>query len=722
MPKKEYNRQSGKNHLPKGMLQYKIRKLFKENPGSALSAEDVIRMLNISNSQAHIESVMEKFVTHGFLVTGKPGKYLTRKQERTQKKKKYFTGTVDMTRTGSAYIIAEDFERDVHIAQKYINTALDGDTVVFELFYGKKSSRYEGKIIEVTKRANDQFMGTLKKYGKYAVVTVDRVKREFEIFIDFSDLADARQDDKVIAEITEWRGRKEQVPWGRVVRSFGPNEDHDMEMNAILVNNGFKIDFPEEVLQETAQLKEGITAEDLAMRRDFREVITFTIDPFNARDFDDALSIRLNEKGNYEIGIHIADVTHFVRPNSALDKEAYDRSTSVYLVDRVCPMLPEKLSNELCSLRPEEDKFTFSAVFEFDQQFNLKSEWFGKSLIHSNRRFTYEEVQEILETGRGDFSEELQLIDRIAKKLRKEKFENGAISFESDEVTFILDEDGTPLEIVEKERKDAHMLVEDFMLLANRKVATFITNKYKQKKLPFVYRIHDDPDPEKLQDFALFAKEFGFEMNLSTPKHVASSFNALSEAAALDERLKILEPLALRTMSKAVYSTENIGHYGLSFENYTHFTSPIRRYADVMVHRILYQNLTDEYRMDKAKLEAICNHISAQERKAVDAERESIKFKQVEYIIEHIGEVFEGVISGIIERGFFVMLNNSRIEGLVGFDSLDEFYTVDSSRLRITGRDSGHVMRMGDAVSVRVIDADLDKRQVEMELNQFSKP
>jgi ribonuclease R len=686
MPKKKYTRQSGKSNLPKGLLQYKIRKIFKENPGTQLTPEEVIRKLNISNSPSHVKSVLEKFVSHGFLVQGKPGNYLTRKQERSKKRKKYFSGLVDMTKTGSAYIIAEDFERDVHIARKYMNTALDGDTVVFELFYGKKGSRYEGKIIEVTKRANDQFMGTFKKYDKYAVVTVDRVKKEFEIFVDFADVADARQNDKVIVEITEWRGRKEQIPWGRIAQSFGPNEDHDMEMNAILVNNGFKIDFPEEVLDESERLSDQISTDDLAVRKDFRDVTTFTIDPFNARDFDDALSIRKNEKGLYEVGIHIADVTHFVKPKSALDKEAYDRSTSVYLVDRVCPMLPERLSNELCSLRPNEDKFTFSAVFTFDEKFNIKSEWFGKSLIHSDRRFTYEEVQEILESGKGDFSEELHLLDRIAKKLRKEKFANGAISFESDEVTFILDEDGTPLEIVEKERKDAHMLVEDFMLLANKKVATFITQKSKSKKIPFVYRIHDHPDPEKLQDFALFAREMGFEMNVSTPDHVAKSFNALSEASSRDDRLKMLEPLALRTMAKAVYSTDNIGHYGLSFDNYTHFTSPIRRYADVMVHRILEKNLTDQYRLDKTKLETTCNHISAQERKAIEAERESIKFKQVEYIIGHIGEVFDGVISGIIERGFFVMLKESRIEGLVGFDSLDEFFTVDSSRLKITGR------------------------------------
>jgi ribonuclease R len=716
MPKKKFTRHSGNNKLPNGLLQYKIRKLFKDSATKQLSAADIIKKLKISNSELQVKKVLERFLGHGFLVPGKKDHYLVRKQERNKKKKKFYTGTVDMTKTGSAYIIADDLKQDVHIARKYMNTALNGDTVLFELFYGRKGSRYEGKIIEITQRANSQFIGTFKKYDKYAIVTVDRTKKEFEIFVDHEDSGEASPNDKVIVEINEWRGKTNQIPWGKIVQSFGPNEDHDMEMNTILVNNGFKIDFPEDVITESEKLKDEILSKDLEERRDFRGVTSFTIDPFNAKDFDDALSFRKNEKGLYEIGIHIADVTHFVRPGGPLDKEARDRSTSVYLVDRVCPMLPERLSNELCSLRPNEDKFTFSAVFGFDEQFNIKSEWFGKSLIHSDRRFTYEEVQEVLETGKGDFAEELQFLDKVAKKLRKDKYDNGAISFESDEVVFILDEDGTPLEIVPKERKDAHMLVEDFMLLANKKVATFIHRKSKNKTVPFVYRVHDHPDPEKLQDFANFAKDLGFEMNVSSPDHVARSFNALNEAAAKDERLKMLEPLALRTMAKAVYSTDNIGHYGLSFDFYTHFTSPIRRYADVLVHRILHKNLTGEYRTDKTKLEEACIHISSQERKAIVAERESIKFKQVEYIIGHIGEEFEGIISGIIERGIFVMLNESRIEGLVGFDSMDEFFTVDQAKMKITGKDSGTVMKMGDKVNVKIMDADLDKRQVEMEL------
>ena len=716
MPRKKRTRHQKTNTLPKGLLQYRVRKLFKDNAGKQYTAREVIDKLKIDNRVDQVQHVLERFLKQGFLLHAKTGKYVIKKQERTKKKKKYFIGEVDMTKTGSAYIIIDELQHDVHISRKYMNTALHGDKVKIELFYGRKGTRYEGKIIEVVERANDQFIGTFKSYGKYSIVLIDRAKKDFEIFVESASAEDIKHNDKVIVEITEWRGKKSLVPWGKIVQSFGPNEDHEMEMNTILINNGFKIDFPVEVLKECEELSDEITEKDIRERKDFRDRICFTIDPFNARDFDDALSIKMLDDGFIEVGVHIADVTHFVKPGTALDKEAYDRSTSVYLVDRVCPMLPEKLSNELCSLRPNEDKFTFTALFVFDQNYKIQSKWFGKSLIHSKRRFTYEEAQEILESNNGDYATELRKLNEIAHKLRKEKFANGAISFESDEVSFILDEDGSPLEIVKKDRKDAHMLVEDFMLLANKMVAKRIGKRSDNLQIPFVYRVHDHPDPDKLRDFSLFAKEIGFEMKVDSPEQVAASFNKLNAAARENEGLKMLEPLALRTMAKAVYSTDNIGHYGLSFDFYAHFTSPIRRYADVLVHRILYENLKKEYRVDKNKLEASCLHISSQERKAVDAERESIKFKQVEYIIGHIGEEFDGFISGIIERGIFVMLNESRIEGFVGFDSMDEFYMVDESKLKITGRESGRQMKMGENVRVRIIDADLDKRQVEMEL------
>ncbi|HAQ37327.1 MAG TPA: ribonuclease R [Saprospiraceae bacterium] len=703
-------------YLPKGLLEYKIRKLFKEQASKQFSSEDVIRILNLENTPDQVENCLQRFVKHGFLSTGKPGKYVITRQERSKKKPKYFEGTVDMTRTGSAYILCDALPFDVHIPRKYMANALDGDTVRFEHFYsGKSRSKHDGKIIEVIKRANSQFMGVVNKYKSYATVFVDRAKNEFEIFIDLKNAKDVKTRDKVVVEITEWRGEQKSIPWGKIVQSFGQDESSDMEMNAILVNNGFKIEFPGEVISEAAVLTGEILGEEVAKRRDFRDVFTITIDPFNARDFDDALSLKHLDNGHLEIGVHIADVTHFVKPGTALDKEAFERSTSVYLVDRVCPMLPEKLSNELCSLRPNEDKYCFSAVFEFDQKFNIQSEWFGKTIIHSDRRFTYEEVQEILDQGHGEFYEQLELLNRVAKKMREEKMQNGAIAFESEEVEFELDSDGSIIGVHPKIRKDAHMLVEDFMLLANKKVAWYIS-KRPGALVPFVYRVHDLPDPDKLTDFAEFAREMGVSIFLDTPKQIAASFNQLNELAQQNEALKILEPMALRTMAKAVYSTENIGHYGLSFSHYAHFTSPIRRYADVLVHRILQDNLGGEKRLDKAKLEAQCLHISSQERKATEAERASVKYKQVEFIFGHIGEEFDGYISGFIERGFFVILSESRVEGLVGFDSLDEDYSLDPSKLKARGRHSGIIRKMGDQVRVRIVDADLDRRLVDMEL------
>lgn len=702
-------------YLPKGLLEHKIRKLFKEQSGIQLSAVEVIKTLNLENPVDQVENCLQRFVKHGFIMPGKPGKYVITKQDRSKKKPKYFEGTVDMTKTGSAYILCDELPYDVHIPRKYINTAMDGDKVKFEHFYSGKGHRHDGKIISVIKRANSQFMGVINKHKNYATVFVDRAKNEFEIFIDLKHAKDVNSKDKVVVEIIDWRGEQKSIPWGKIVQSFGSEDSNDMEMNAILVNSGFKIDFPQEVLDETAGFEGEILEAELAKRKDFRGIFTVTIDPFNARDFDDALSLRHLENGQLEIGVHIADVTHFVKPGTALDKEAFERSTSVYLVDRVSPMLPEKLSNELCSLRPNEDKYCFSAVFQMDEKYHIVSEWFGRTVIHSDRRFTYEEVQEILEQGKGEFHEELELLNKVAKKLREDKLKNGAIAFESEEVEFELDADGSIIGVHPKIRKDAHMLVEDFMLLANKQVALFISKK-AGAQIPFVYRIHDLPDPDKLRDFGEFAKEMGLPLHLDTPKQVAESFNKLNEQAQKDDAFKILEPLALRTMAKAVYSTDNIGHYGLSFSHYAHFTSPIRRYADVLVHRILADNLSGEKRLDKAKLQAQCLHISSQERKATEAERASVKYKQVEFIMGHIGEEFEGYISGFIERGFFVILSESRVEGLVGFDSLDEDYYLDPSKLKAKGRDSGIIRKMGDKVKVKIVDADLDKRQVEMEL------
>ena len=497
---------------------------------------------------------------------------------------------------------------------------------------------------------------------------------------------------------------------GKVVRTLGQEKTINMEMESILAGAGFPLDFPAAVLHEASEINED--KYDLEDRRDFREVTTFTIDPVDAKDFDDALSYSRTEDGLLEIGIHIADVSHFVKPDSALDKEALKRGNSVYLVDRVLPMLPEKLSNELCSLRPLEDKLTFSVVFTYDEEMSIKKHWIGKSIIHSKRRFTYEEVQEILHGKEGDFVLELNHLNDIAKHTRKERLRNGAIDFESDEVRFKLDEAGLPKELFVKQRLDAHMLIEEFMLLANKYVAQYMAFKNKSIPVPFVYRIHDLPDPDKLQDFMVFAYELGVKLDLSTPKKISKSLNQLAELIKENEDLKILQPLAIRTMAKAEYNPQNIGHYGLAFEYYTHFTSPIRRYADLMVHRILFDNLKKEKRYRLDTIEAQCRYISSQERKAMEAERESTRYFQVFYLKDKIGEIYDGRITGMNDRGFYVQIIENQCEGVLLLDDMDDEIEVKKNRLSASSSISDQQWKMGDRIKVKIVSADLDDREL----------
>ncbi len=720
--KKQSWKTDKKNRINYSLLQYKIRKLFKKESTSEFDAGKIRRKLNVSNPKGQIIDILKKLLKEEYITISGHGKYVynglnkeLRKREKPEDKNKeiYYTGIVDKTKTGAGYIIVKDLPYDIYIPARYMKTAMDGDTVKVELLFSKKGSKNDGRIVEIIKRAKTQFIGEYRNFGNYSSVFVKSAKDDLEIFIQNNNTEEINSGDMVLVEITEWRGKKTPVPWGKIIKNLNDQERNDLEMKSILINNGFKIEFSEEVIKEANELDKTISEEEISKRKDFRNIITYTIDPETAKDFDDALSYRELENGNIEIGVHIADVTHYVKPGTAIDSEAYEQSTSVYLVDRVDPMLPEVLSNELCSLRPNEDSLTFSAVFEFDKKFNIKSRWFGKTIIHSDRRFTYEEAQEILENRKGEYAKELTTMNNIAKKLRKERYKNGSIDFNTDEVQFKLDEKGKPIGLYVKERKDAHLLVEDFMLLANKEVAKFIKNKGKQKEIPFVYRVHDLPDPDKLLDFAAFAKEFGVKLKLDTPRQVAASFTELSKRAEEDEVLKILIPLALRTMAKAIYTTDDIGHYGLGFEDYTHFTSPIRRYADVLVHRILEKNLTQIYRMNKADLEAKCVHISEQERKAIGAERESVKYKQVEYISEYIGQEFDGVITGFIEKGMFVELLDSLVEGMVEFKTIGQFFVLDESKLKVTAKKSGKVIKIGDKVRVKVKSTDLVRRRVD---------
>ena len=670
----------------------------------------------------------------------------------TSKSRKFIEGTVDMTRTGAAYVVSELLSTDVYVPIKYVNGALNGDTVRVLMFppppaprgrrSGMPARKPEGEIVQVLKRANEFFIGTLRKSRKYALFLPDNPNVLTDIYVPLEACGDARDGDKVVVRITDWQEGKGRVPIGKVTQTLGEIGGNEFEMKKILINQGFELSHSEEALAEAGRIPSQISMQEIERRRDFRDVLTFTIDPEDAKDFDDALSIQTLEDGNLEIGIHIADVTHYLKPDSAMDREAFQRSTSVYLVDRVNPMLPEELSNHLCSLVPNEDRLTFSAVFVFDKKDKIVSRWFGKTVIHSAHRFAYEGAQAVLDgqpvppnmipqkpdeaasdpTPVSDEQAErltwaLKTLHRLALKMRKEREKNGAIGFETDEVRFRLAPDGTPLEAYVKERREANLLIEDFMLLANKEVALFIDNKAgAAQEIPFIYRVHDLPNMEKVADFSRFAAEMGVKMLVDTPKQIAQSFNELMKKARTDERLKILEPLAIRTMAKAVYSAKNIGHYGLGFSHYAHFTSPIRRYSDVLAHRILERNLggkTD--RVDKEKLEAQCKHISAQERKAADAERESIKYKQVEFVRAHIGEEMDGVVSGMMDRGFFVELPGSKAEGLVEFRYMDDTYTLEDGNLRAVGRRYKRQIKMGDRVRVRITAVDMAKRQIEME-------
>lgn len=698
-------------------LQRQLLQLFKENPKKQFNPKQLANKLGASNSKDALTHALGKLVEAGFIMPMGDFKFKLKQAPNQFLRKKVLIGYVDMTRSGAAYIEVEGHENDVYVAAKNMGSALHGDLVEISVWTPRGRIKPEGEVVKVLERASEIFVGTLWLRGKSVLVSPSNFQVPVDIMVDLADTKGAEDGDRVIVKVTQWHKHANQRPKGIVTSVLGA-EGSDLEMKVILINKGFPLDFEAEVIAESEAISETITDTEIRQRRDFRKVLTFTIDPEDAKDFDDALSYQVLENGNIEVGVHIADVTHYVKPGTALDKEAFKRSTSVYLVDRVLPMLPEHLSNNLCSLRPHEEKLTFSAVFEFDKNDKVVNRWFGKTIIYSDRRFSYEQAQQGLETGEGDHAEELRILNRIAHKLRKDRFKNGAIDFDTEEVRFKLDADGVPIEVYVKERKDAHMLIEDFMLLANKEVAMHINKKAEnQAEIPFVYRIHDYPNDEKVKEMALFAKELGVQMRINTPKEIAASFNKLAEEADKNEALKLLMPIAIRTMAKAEYSTENIGHYGLAFDFYSHFTSPIRRYSDVLAHRVLFENLGEKtVRYDKGKLQEQCRHISLMERKAMEAERESIKYKQVEFMQNHVGEEFEGFVSGIIDRGIFIELADSKCEGMVSFDTLDEPFDVGDGRLRAKGLRSGRIIKMGDAVKVRIVETNLQRRQIEMEL------
>jgi len=644
---------------------------------------------------------------------------------KTKKKKKkrtgeqshdLLTGRLDVTRSGMGFVIIEGREQDVLVRPSDFNTALHGDTVRVRLTGNpNRSGRQQGEVVEVAVRKQMEFLGHVELSQSFAFFIAETDKPMPDIYIPLSRLNGAVNNDRVIVRIVEWE--KNKKPQGEVIQIMDKEDGNDKAMKEILLENGFPIFFPEHVMEESERLPDLIPSSEVKIRKDLREVLTFTIDPVDAKDFDDAISIRPLKNGNWEIGVHIADVSHYVTPETALDKEAFTRATSVYLPDRVNPMLPERISNELCSLRPNEDKLTFSAIFQMTSKGEVKQYWIGKTVIHSDHRFTYEEVQEIIEQKEGLYQKEVEVLNDIAQRLRKQRFKKGAINFSSTEVRFKLDDKGRPIGIMVKESKEAHQLVEEFMLLANRTVAENVGKiKVNKKPIPFPYRVHDTPDKEKLLPFIEFAKKYGHVFDLKSPQAIASSFNQMLQDVQGRPEQHVLEQLGIRTMAKAIYTTENIGHYGLGFEHYCHFTSPIRRYPDVLVHRILYECIQEKIEIDK-KLEAKCRHSSERERAAMESERAANKYKQVEYMQGFLGEEFEGVISGVASFGFWVETLEHKCEGLVSLNSLleyDDFRHVESD-YSLVGRRSGRQFRMGDKVTIKVVAANLAKRQLDYE-------
>lgn len=708
---KNYN----KNKSPKGSFKQdliqQIISIFDKNPTQSFNYKQLSNAFgfkDVSNKKL-INIILSELANQGKLYETQRGKF------KLKSSSSFVEGKVDMTSRGTAYIVVEDSDSDIFISSKNTSIALNGDLVKVNVFSKRNGSKLEGEIVEIIKRAKTEFVGVIQKSPNYAFLVTDDSRMSVDIFIANKMLKGAKDGEKVIARITDWPSDKKN-PFGEVIEVLGKPGENEVEMHAILAEYGLPYQFPGNIEKEAKKLDLETSVEEIKKRRDFRSIKTFTIDPKDAKDFDDALSIQKLENGNWEIGVHIADVTHYIKEGSLLDQEAYNRATSIYLVDRVVPMLPEILSNQACSLRPQETKYCFSAVFELDEDSNLKNEWFGKTVIFSDRRFTYEEAQERIETKQGDFAKDILQLDKLAKQLREQRFKKGSIAFDRIEVKFDLDENGDPIGVYFKESKDANKLIEEFMLLANKKVAEFIGKPSKDKKpKTFIYRIHDSPNPEKILNLSNFVKKFGYQLK-TEEKEIAGSINALLSSVKGKHEENMIEQLTIRTMAKAVYSTHNIGHYGLSFDHYSHFTSPIRRYPDVMVHRLLDYYLNGGNSVNQTDYEEKCKHSSKMEQLATEAERTSIKYKQVQFLVDKIGEEFDGVITGVSEWGMYVEIIDNMCEGMVRLkDIQDDYYTFDPENYCAVGR-KGNEYRIGDDVRIRVKRADLVRKQLDFEL------
>ena len=724
-------------------LANQILKVFANNPFDAFNHKQISSRIG-ANTKAERQQVirtMQQLAAEKHLVEDDhKGKYRINPKSINDDllPKNYVVGTIDMKQGGKAYVIPQEEGReDVQIAPNNTRHALHGDTVRVLMFPQRKMHKPEGQVVEIVKRAKTRFVGVIQRQERFAFMVSDSRTMQVDIFIHNDDLAGAEDGEKVLVEMTDWPERMNN-PVGKVIKRLGRPGDNNVEMQSILAEYDFPLDFPKEVEEEAKKIKKP-TKKEIAGRRDFRDVTTFTIDPADAKDFDDALSCRELPNGHIEVGVHIADVSYYVKPGSAIDREAYERGTSVYLVDRTIPMLPEKLCNEVCSLRQDEEKLCFSVVMEMDSKAKVLDTWMGKTVIRSDRRMAYEEAQEIIEAGIAPdgsaVGKAILQLHTLATILRAARYRSGAINFESQEVKFQLDENAKPIGVYIKESKEANWLIEEFMLLANRTVAEWVGKSTGQQvnkstsgsrnsltrrhvdPLTFVYRVHDEPNPEKLNTFVEFVSKLGFSMKTSSRKALAESYNRLFENIAGRGEEHMVDAIAIRTMSKAYYSTENIGHYGLAFPYYTHFTSPIRRYPDLMVHRLLGSYLDGGASVNADEYEDYCRHCSVMEKKAADAERTSVKYKQAEYLADKLGQVFPALISGVSKWGIYAEIEDSKCEGMIPIGSLkDDYYMLDEDNYQVIGRRHGRCYKLGYPVHIRVRRVDLIKKQIDFDL------
>ena len=732
MPKKNKNFHKKKGSIVKD-LSAKILKTLNKNSQQSFNYKQVAAKLDISDAggKQQIIKKLEELKQKQRIEETSRGKFKIIQNEH------YHVGILEVTSNGNAFFISEGLERDAFIPTINLNRGLDGDTVKVYVYRRRNNDRFEGEVIEVIERAKTEFVGVLQMNKNFGFVIPDSQKMYADIFISKQHIGKAEHGDKVQAKITNWPDNSKN-PFGKIITVLGKPGEHDTEIHSILLEYGLPYKFPENIENDAAKISMEITEKDIALRRDMRSTTTFTIDPKDAKDFDDALSFKQLSNGNYEIGIHIADVSHYVQLDTVLEEEAYSRATSVYLVDRVVPMLPEVLSNGVCSLRPNEEKLTFSAVFEMNNKAELINQWFGRTVIYSDRRFSYEEAQEIIETKGNNISSEVSLtgqsyvvekivvdatlkLHELSKKLREKRLQQGAITFDRIEVKFHLDENAEPTGVYFKESKDANKLIEEFMLLANKKVAEFIGRNKNgtPTKNTFIYRIHDEPNIEKLAGLQQIISKFGYKINTQTRETTSTTLNKLLSDVHGRPEENMIETLAIRSMSKAIYTTDNIGHYGLAFDYYSHFTSPIRRYPDVMTHRLLQHYLDGGKSPKTESYEDKCKHSSEREQLASKAERDSIKYMQVKYMQDHQDQEFEGVISGVTEWGIYVEIIENKCEGMVRIrDIKDDYYIYDEKQYALIGQATKNSLQLGDKVIVKVKNTDLERKHLDFNLIQ----